>query len=104
NIVETWVMPWAHAGAFAAPGRWRAQEMLERGLGGRVFLAGDWVSDFVSMETAALTAIDAAANVRGVIERGGVHQPPARPVVVPRDPKATKRVQAFFGDASSAEE
>ncbi len=104
NIVETWVMPWAHAGAFAAPGRWRAQETLERGLGGRVFLAGDWVSDFVSMETAALTAIDAAANVRGVIERGGVQQAVARPVAVPRDPKATKRVQAFFGDASSAEE
>ena len=56
------------------------------------------------METAALTAIDAAANVRGVIERGGVQQAVARPVAVPRDPKATKRVQAFFGDASSAEE
>ena len=56
------------------------------------------------METAALTAIDAAANVRGVIERGGVQQVATRPVVVPRDPKATKRVQAFFGDASAPKE
>ena len=71
HVAETWVMPWAHAGAFAAPGRWRAQEALERGLGGRVFLAGDWVSDFVSMETAALTAVDAADRVEQVLSRTG---------------------------------
>ncbi len=95
QIVETWVMPWAHAGAFAAPGRWRAQAALEAGLGGRVFVAGDWVSDFVSMETAALTAIDAAEQVRGLVERST-----PKPVVKPRDPKAAARVQAFFGDSS----
>ncbi|MBM3681356.1 MAG: FAD-dependent oxidoreductase [Actinobacteria bacterium] len=71
HVAETWVMPWAHAGPFAAPGRWRAQEALERGLGGRVFLAGDWVSDFVSMETAALTAVDAADRVEQVLMRTG---------------------------------
>jgi protoporphyrinogen oxidase len=67
HIAETWVMPWEHAGPFAAPGRWRAQPALERGLADRIFLAGDWVSEFVSMETAALTAVDAAAAVRRVV-------------------------------------
>jgi monoamine oxidase len=69
HIVETWVLPWEEAGPFAAPGRWKAQDALERGLGGRVWFAGDWVSDFVSMETAALTALDAAGNVRDLLDR-----------------------------------
>lgn len=72
RVVETWLMPWAHAAPFAAPGRWRAQEALEQGLAGRVFLAGDWVSDFVSMETAALTAVDAASRVAAVLDRAPV--------------------------------
>ena len=63
-IAETMVKKWAHAGPFAAPGRWRAQAALERGVGNRLFFAGDWVSEFVSMETAARTAVDAAAAVR----------------------------------------
>jgi len=67
HIVETWVMPWAHAGSFAAPGRWRAQAALERGLSDRVQLAGDWISDFVSMETAALTALDAADRIEPLL-------------------------------------
>ncbi len=75
RVAETWVMPWAHAGPFAAPGRWRAQEAFEQGLGGRVFLAGDWVSDFVSMETAALTAVDAATRAADVLTRSSVGQP-----------------------------
>jgi oxygen-dependent protoporphyrinogen oxidase len=94
NIEETWVMPWAHAGPFAAPGRWRAQAQLEAGLGGRVFVAGDWVSDFVSMETAALTAIDATERVRGLIERGApAPEPPRRRE---RNPEADARVGRFF--------
>ena len=56
-----------HAGPFAAPGRWRAQAALDRGIADRIFLAGDWVSEFVSMETAALTAVDATDNVRRVL-------------------------------------
>ena len=92
HIAETWVMPWAHAGAFAAPGRWRAQEQLEAGLGGRVFLAGDWVSDFVSMETAALTAVDASDRVRALLDRSVPAPPPPKP----RDPVASARVQRFF--------
>jgi len=75
HMVESWVKPWAEAGPFAAPGRWRAQAALERGLAGRIFLAGDGISEFVSMETAARTAVDAAAAARaavGVGERGAV--------------------------------
>ncbi len=67
HVAETWVKVWEHAGPFAAPGRWQAQAALDRGIGDRIFLAGDWVSEFVSMETAALTAVDAAANVRRVL-------------------------------------
>ena len=63
-IAETMVKKWAHAGPFAAPGRWRAQAALEQGVGNRLFFAGDWVSEFVSMETAARTAVDAAQAVR----------------------------------------
>ncbi len=71
RIVETMVKRWQYAGPFAAPGRWRAQATLERGIDDRIFFAGDWVSDFVSMETAALTAVDAAANVRRVLGEVG---------------------------------
>ena len=71
RIVETMVKRWQYAGPFAAPGRWRAQAALERGIDDRIFFAGDWVSDFVSMETAALTAVDAATNVRRVLGEVG---------------------------------
>jgi oxygen-dependent protoporphyrinogen oxidase len=64
RVVETMVHRWEHAGPYAAPGRWRAQAALEAGIEGRIFVAGDWVSDFVSMETAAGTAVDAATAVR----------------------------------------
>jgi oxygen-dependent protoporphyrinogen oxidase len=67
-IAETFVKKWRYGGPFAAPGRWRAQDTLERGIDETVFFAGDWVSEFVSMETAARTAADAAANVRRVLE------------------------------------
>ncbi|MEY2515624.1 MAG: hypothetical protein QOJ89_2982 [bacterium] len=67
HIAETWVKVWDHAGPYAAPGRWRAQAALDRGIADRIFLAGDWVSEFVSMETAALTAVDASDNVRRVL-------------------------------------
>ncbi len=58
---------WPEAGPFAAPGRWRAQAALERGLAGRIFLAGDGISEFVSMETAARTAVDAAVQARAAV-------------------------------------
>jgi oxygen-dependent protoporphyrinogen oxidase len=62
-IAETMARKWPYAGPFATPGRWRAQRTIEAGVEGRVFFAGDWVSEFVSMETAARSAIDAAAQV-----------------------------------------
>ena len=64
QIAETKLKVWSQAGPFATPGRWKAQEALERGVGGKVFFAGDGISEFVSMETAARTAVDAAAAVR----------------------------------------
>ena len=70
RIAETMVKRWQYAGPFAAPGRWRAQAALERGIGDRLFFAGDWVSDFVSMETAARTAVDAAQAVRRALSQG----------------------------------
>ena len=68
-IAETMVKKWSHAGPFAAPGRWRAQAALEQGVAGRLFFAGDWISEFVSMETAARTAVDAAQAVRHALSR-----------------------------------
>ena len=70
HIAETWLMPWQYAVPHATPGRWRVQETLERGIAGRVFLAGDWVGEFGAMETAALTGVDAAASVRSVLDAG----------------------------------
>jgi oxygen-dependent protoporphyrinogen oxidase len=64
RVAETMVSRWQHAGPYAAPGRWRAQAALEAGVADRIFFAGDWVSDFVSMETAARTAVDAATAAR----------------------------------------
>jgi oxygen-dependent protoporphyrinogen oxidase len=69
RIVETWVKPWAEAGPFPAPGRWRAQAALERGLADRIFLAGDGISEFASMDTAARTALDAASRAREAATR-----------------------------------
>jgi oxygen-dependent protoporphyrinogen oxidase len=63
-VAETMVKKWQLAGPFAAPGRWRVQAILERGVADRLFFAGDWLSEFVSMETAARTGVDAAAGVR----------------------------------------
>jgi monoamine oxidase len=63
-VAETMVKKWQLAGPFAAPGRWRVQAVLERGVHDRLFFAGDWLSEFVSMETAARTGVDAAAGVR----------------------------------------
>ncbi len=72
-VAETMVKKWQLAGPFAAPGRWRVQSVLERGVDNRLFFAGDWVSEFVSMETAARTGVDAAAGVRRALsgERAG---------------------------------
>ena len=69
-IAETAVRKWPFAGPFAAPGRWRAQRTIEAGVDGRLFFAGDWVSEFVSMETAARSAVDAAVQVEARLAAG----------------------------------
>ena len=65
---------WSSAGSTPGrsprPGRWRAQAALERGIDDRIFFAGDWVSEFVSMETAARTGIDAAVAVCRALAAG----------------------------------
>jgi oxygen-dependent protoporphyrinogen oxidase len=66
-VEETMVRRWPLAGPFASPGRWRAQPALERGVGSRLAFAGDWMSEFVSMETAAQSAAHAAERVRAVL-------------------------------------
>ena len=66
-VEETMVRRWPLAGPFATPGRWRAQAVLERGVGERLVFAGDWMSEFVSMETAAQSAATAAARVRAAL-------------------------------------
>ena len=58
---------WEHAGPFAAPGRWRGQAALERASRAASSWPATGLSEFVSMETAALTAVDAAAHVRRVL-------------------------------------
>ena len=70
NIAETMVKKWPNAGPFAAPGRWRAQTALENGVGNRLFFAGDWVSEWVSMESAARTGVDAAERARRAVAEG----------------------------------
>src|SRR5262249_25956025 len=69
-IAEAAGRKWPFGGPFAAPGRWRAQRTIEAGVDGRLFFAGDWVSEFVSMETAARSAADAATHVESSLAAG----------------------------------
>jgi oxygen-dependent protoporphyrinogen oxidase len=63
-VREVIVQRWEHAIPFAAPGRARVQAALERGVDGAVFFAGDYVGEWTHMESAALTALEAADAVR----------------------------------------
>lgn len=81
-VAETMVKKWPYAGPFASPGRWRHQAVLERGVGNRLFFAGDWVSEFVSMETAARTGVEAAAGARRAL---GAERAPVSALA--RDPR-----------------
>ena len=65
-VAEVIVQRWRHTVPFAAPGRHRVQETLERGMD-RIFLAGDYVGDWVQMEASAETAIEAAQRVRSTL-------------------------------------
>lgn len=63
-VREVIVQRWERAIPFAAPGRSRVQGALERGVDGTVFFAGDYVGEWTHMESAALTAAEAAAAAR----------------------------------------
>jgi oxygen-dependent protoporphyrinogen oxidase len=63
-VREVIVQRWEHAIPFATPGRARVQAALERGVEGSIFFAGDYVGEWTHMESAALTAAEAAAAVR----------------------------------------
>lgn len=63
-VREVLVQRWEHAIPFAAPGRSRVQAALERGVDDTIFFAGDYVGEWTHMESAALTAVEAATAVR----------------------------------------
>jgi protoporphyrinogen/coproporphyrinogen III oxidase len=63
-VREVIVQRWENAIPFAAPGRSRVQAALERGVDGTIFFAGDYVGEWTHMESAALTASEAASAVR----------------------------------------
>ena len=54
---------------FAVPGRSRVQAALERGVDDTIFFAGDYVGEWTHMESAALTAVEAATAVRARLAR-----------------------------------
>jgi protoporphyrinogen/coproporphyrinogen III oxidase len=63
-VREVIVQRWENAIPFAAPGRARVQAALERGVDGAIYFAGDYVGEWTHMESAAMTATEAAAAVR----------------------------------------
>jgi protoporphyrinogen/coproporphyrinogen III oxidase len=74
-VEEVVVQRWERAIPFAAPGRHRFQAALERGVGDAVFFAGDYVGEWTHMESAVLTAQEAAAKARATLTgtaRGGI--------------------------------
>lgn len=66
-VQEVIVQRWDRAIPFAGPGRHLVQSTLERGVG-NVFFAGDYVGEWTHMESAAITAVEAVANVRRRLE------------------------------------
>ena len=63
-VREVIVQRWERAIPFAAPRRSRVQAALERGVDDMVFFAGDYVGEWTHMESAALTAAEAATGAR----------------------------------------
>ena len=63
-VREVIVQRWERAIPFAVPGRSRVQAALERGVDDTIFFAGDYVGEWTHMESAALTALEAAAAAR----------------------------------------
>ena len=68
-VKDVWVQRWEKAQPFQKPGRSRFQEVLERPIGDRIFLAGDYKGDWAHMEGAAETGREAAIGVRGKLQQ-----------------------------------
>ncbi len=66
-VRDVLVQRWEYAIPYASPGRHAVQSALEKGIGGRIFLAGDYVGEWTHMEAAAQTALEAAAKVARVL-------------------------------------
>src|SRR5262249_43585381 len=66
-VREVIVQRWENAIPYAVPGRARVQAALETGIDGKVFFAGDYVGEWTHMESAALTAAEAAAAARASV-------------------------------------
>jgi protoporphyrinogen/coproporphyrinogen III oxidase len=74
-VSEVLVQRWERAIPFAAPGRHLVQAALERGVGDAVFFAGDYVGEWTHMESAVLTALEAAAKARAAVAAAGEVRP-----------------------------
>jgi oxygen-dependent protoporphyrinogen oxidase len=64
TIEDVWIQRWPRAQPFQKPGRSKFQAVLDRGVGGNVILAGDYVGDWAQMESAAQMGREAAIRVR----------------------------------------
>ncbi len=66
-VREVIVQRWERAIPFARPGRSKVQAALERGVDDSIFFAGDYVGEWTHMESAALTAAEAAEKARAAV-------------------------------------
>lgn len=63
-VDDVWIQRWPNAQPFQKPGRSKHQRAFERGIGGNIFLAGDYTGDWAQMESAAQMGREAATAVR----------------------------------------
>lgn len=63
-VEDVWIQRWPNAEPFQRPGRSKVQQILETPVGGRVFLAGDYVADWQQMESTASLVREVAVRVR----------------------------------------
>lgn len=63
-VDDVWIQRWPYAQPFQKPGRSGHQRAFERGIGGNIFLAGDYTGDWAQMESAAKMGREAAIAIR----------------------------------------
>lgn len=66
-VDDVWIQRWPKAQPFQKPGRSKHQAAFERGIDGRIILAGDYTGDWAQMESAAEMAREAAITVRAML-------------------------------------